>query len=203
MAGIGSNLLGQSVLLDTRLYLVQVMPTPDSGCLCNVRWCHWCFLSYESDLLAGFKTGLASGRVGGLIWEREVLDAAHVRSLKDEVDFVSSFGYAVYLASAEEAEMNQQFQRVYTVRVACIVHTWASVGCRHVASRGSNGCRRTLGFRFLMKLCLPGLWFCFLSRSKRRLQSMNVPKKWMSRELRSRQSQPPSLPSLSGIFVST
>lgn len=73
--------------------------------------------SYESDMLAGFKTGLASGRVGALVWERAVLAAAHVRSLKDEVEFVSSFGYAVYLASAEEAEMNQQFQRVYTPSV--------------------------------------------------------------------------------------
>jgi hypothetical protein len=43
-----------------------------------------------------------------------VTQSEHVRSLKDEVEFVSSFGYAVYLASAEEAEMNQQFQRVYT-----------------------------------------------------------------------------------------
>jgi len=70
--------------------------------------------AYESDLLAGFKTGLASGRVGGFIWQRSVTASEHVRSLKDEVDFVSSFGYAVYLASAEEAEMSQQFQRVYT-----------------------------------------------------------------------------------------
>jgi hypothetical protein len=50
------------------------------------------------------------------VWEREVFASQHVRSLKDEVDFVSSFGYAVYLASAEEAEMNTDFQRVYTVR---------------------------------------------------------------------------------------
>jgi len=42
--------------------------------------------AYESDLLAGFKTGLASGRVGGLVWERAVT----------------------------KSEMNQQFQRVYT-----------------------------------------------------------------------------------------
>ena len=40
--------------------------------------------------------------------------------MQDEVEFVSSFGYAVYLASAEEAEMNQQFQRVYTVRPSTI-----------------------------------------------------------------------------------
>jgi hypothetical protein len=52
---------------------------------------------------------------GGQVWEREVFASQHVRSLKDEVDFVSSFGYAVYLASAEEAEMNTDFQRVYTV----------------------------------------------------------------------------------------
>lgn len=69
--------------------------------------------SFESDLLAGFKTGLASGRVGAVIWEREVAEAKHVRSLKDEMEFVSSFGYAVYLASAQEAEMSQNFQRVY------------------------------------------------------------------------------------------
>eukprot|EP00239_Pterosperma_sp_CCMP1384_P005590 CAMPEP_0197847268 /NCGR_PEP_ID=MMETSP1438-20131217/5677_1 /TAXON_ID=1461541 /ORGANISM="Pterosperma sp., Strain CCMP1384" /LENGTH=406 /DNA_ID=CAMNT_0043459139 /DNA_START=331 /DNA_END=1551 /DNA_ORIENTATION=+ len=68
---------------------------------------------FESDLLAGFKTGLGSGRVGALIWERAVHSDMHVRTLKDEVEFVSSFGYAVYLASAMEAEMNQQFQRVF------------------------------------------------------------------------------------------
>lgn len=73
--------------------------------------------AFESDLLAGFKTGLASGRVGAIVWEREVFASQHVRSLKDEVDFVSSFGYAVYLASAEEAEMNTDFQRVYTPSV--------------------------------------------------------------------------------------
>jgi hypothetical protein len=69
-----------------------------------------------------------------------VFASQHVRSLKDEVDFVSSFGYAVYLASAEEAEMNTDFQRVYTVS-AKTPSPPASLGCRSIGpcSRAASG----------------------------------------------------------------
>eukprot|EP00899_Mesostigma_viride_P020565 jgi/Mesvir1/2850/Mv13936-RA.1 len=53
---------------------------------------------YEANHLQGFSEGLSSGRVGAVVWERDVLNAKG-RSLQDEVEFVSRYGYHVYLAS--------------------------------------------------------------------------------------------------------
>jgi len=59
-----------------------------------------------------FHGGLSSKRVAGIIWHRTMASAAAQRALKDEVEYISSFGFAVYLASATSEEMGQEYKRV-------------------------------------------------------------------------------------------
>jgi len=67
---------------------------------------------FDSDVIEGFVDGLGSGRVSVLLWERAMAAKRHSRYLKDEVDFVAGFGYAVYLVSAEIKATKQDFTRV-------------------------------------------------------------------------------------------
>lgn len=66
--------------------------------------------AFESDVFKNFQRGLRSGNVPGVVWEREVVAQNHVRTLKDEVDFFASFGYAVYLTSAQKVGLGADYE---------------------------------------------------------------------------------------------
>ena len=59
-----------------------------------------------------FHGGLSSKRVSALVWHRNIGSSAAQRALKDEVEYIASFGYAVYLAAATAEEMGQEYKRV-------------------------------------------------------------------------------------------
>ena len=59
-----------------------------------------------------FHGGLSSKRVSAVVWHRNIGTSAAQRALKDEVEYIASFGYAVYLAAATAEEMGQEYKRV-------------------------------------------------------------------------------------------
>lgn len=63
-------------------------------------------------LFKKFHGGLSSKRVSAIVWHRNIVSAAAQRALKDEVEYIASFGYAVYLAAATAEEMGQEYRRV-------------------------------------------------------------------------------------------
>lgn len=63
-------------------------------------------------LFKKFHRGLSSKRVSAVLWHRNIGSAAAQRALKDEVEYIASFGYAVYLAAATAEEMGQEYRRV-------------------------------------------------------------------------------------------
>lgn len=59
-----------------------------------------------------FHGGLSGKKVAGVVWHRNIGSTAAQRALKDEVEYIASFGYAVYLASASMEEMGREYKRV-------------------------------------------------------------------------------------------
>ena len=59
-----------------------------------------------------FHGGLSSKKVSAIVWHRNIGSTAAQRAMKDEVEYIASFGYAVYMASATAEEMGQEYKRV-------------------------------------------------------------------------------------------